>query len=254
MSNKPILNSKIRGNKTAATLIALFLVLTIAVSLVVLPIANAHTPAWNIPTYAYLAVSPLTVGVGQYVEMTMWLNCIPPTSQGVEGDRWQGFIVNVTKPNGMKETLGPFTSDPVGTYSTTYVPDQVGNYTFVFSFPGQVAGNGTGVPAASGLPYVGDYFEPSTSNTVTLPVTQEPIASWVEPPLPTDYWTLPINAANRGWSTLASNWLGGSWLVGNWQTEGQAPNSAHILWAKPIGAGSPGGIVDAQWSSTPPQR
>ena len=213
---------------------------------------SAHTPAWSIPTYAYISVSPFTVGVGQYAQITMWLNCIPPTSQGIEGDRWQGFIVNVTKPDGNREMLGPFTSDPVGTKSVTYTPDQIGKYTFVFSWPGQIAGNGTGLPSQSGLVYVGDYFQPSTSDPAELTVTQEPIASWVETPLPTDYWTRPISAANREWSTLASNWLGGSWLVGNWQTEGQAPNSAHILWAKPIGAGSPGGIVDAQWPNMPP--
>lgn len=245
---------KILKDKTKSSLIALLLMLTITATstFVALPSANAHTPSWNIPTYAYLSVSPLTVGVGQYVQLTMWLNCLPPTAQGIEGDRWNGYIVNVTKPDGNKETLGPFMSDSVGTKSITYVPDQVGNYTFVFSWPGQIAGNGTGLPNPTGLAYVGDYFEPSTSDTVTLPVTQEPIGSWVEPAIPTDYWSLPIHAANREWSVLASNWLGGSWLVGNWQTEGQAPNTAHILWANPIGAGSPGGIADAQWPSIPP--
>ena len=75
-------------------------------------------------------------------------------------------------------------SDAVGTKSITYTPDQIGNYSFVFSWPGQIAGNGTGLPNPSGLAYVGDYFEPSTSDTVILPVTQEPITSWVEPPIP----------------------------------------------------------------------
>ena len=241
-------------NKTMTNLTALFLILTITATstLIALPAVNAHTPGWNIPTYSYISVSPQPVGVGQYVQITMWLNAIPPTSQGIEGDRWRGFIVNVTKPDGNRDMLGPFESDPVGTKSTTYTPDQIGKYTFVFSFPGQIAGNGTGLPSTGGLVYVGDYFQPSTSDPAELTVTQEPIKSWVEPPLPTEYWTRPISAANRQWSTLASNWLGGSWLVGNWQTEGQAPNSAHILWAKPIGAGSPGGIVDAQWSSMPP--
>ena len=55
----------------------------------------------------------------------------------------------------------------------------------------------------------------------------------------------PINDANRGWSTLASNWLGGSWLVSNFQRWGIAPESAHVLWTTPITPGLAGGILDA---------
>ena len=126
---------KMLKNKIIVNLTALFLMITITATslLIALPAANAHTPAWSIPTYAFISVSPFTVGVGQYAQITMWLNCIPPTSQGIEGDRWQGFIVNVTKPDGNREMLGPFTSDPVGTKSVTYTPDQIGKYTFVFS-------------------------------------------------------------------------------------------------------------------------
>ena len=80
-----------------------------------------------------------------------------------------------------------------------------------------------------------------------LYVQQDPIPEWQEPPLPTDYWTTPINAANRGWSTLASNWLRGSWLVADFQRWGIAPESAHVLWTQPITPGRGGGILDAQW-------
>jgi predicted nucleic acid-binding Zn ribbon protein len=43
---------QISRNRTKATMIALFLVLTIAVTLVALPAANAHTPPWTSQTYA----------------------------------------------------------------------------------------------------------------------------------------------------------------------------------------------------------
>jgi outer membrane protein assembly factor BamB len=127
----------------------------------------------------------------------------------------------------------------------TYVPDQVGNYSIVFSWPGQTLTNGTGIPDNVGVPFVGDYFQPATSAPAMLTVIQTQVAQWQEPQLPTGYWERPINDANRGWSTLASNWLGGSWLIGNFQNEGQAPNSPHIMWTKPIVSG---GIADAQWS------
>jgi hypothetical protein len=228
--------------------IAAILLLASPALITALPFANAHSPAWNIPTYAYCAVSPQSVGVGQYVQILMWLNTVVPTSGGLGGDRWRGFTVSVTKPDGTKQSLGPFESEQVGSQYTIYTPDQVGNYTFVFSWPGQTLALGGGTPDNVGVPYVGDFFMPSTSSAVVLPVTQNPTASWQEPPVPTGYWTLPINAANRQWSMLASNWLKGSWLVGNWQTEGQAPNSPHILWQKPITAG---GIADAQWPGVP---
>ncbi len=55
----------------------------------------------------------------------MW----PPTAVGQYGDRWT-FNVNVVRPDGTNETLGPFESDPVGTGYTYYTPDQIGEYLF----------------------------------------------------------------------------------------------------------------------------
>ena len=34
-----------------------------------------------------------------------------------------------------RETLGPFTTDSTGSTYTTYVPDQIGNYTITTNFP-----------------------------------------------------------------------------------------------------------------------
>jgi outer membrane protein assembly factor BamB len=238
---------KLSRNKTMATLIALFLVLTITATLVALPIANAHTPAWTIPTYAYVTASPSTVGVGQYTLIVVSVDKYPPTAGGMGGDRWHGYKLDITKPDGSKETIGPWTETScLGSDFVQYIPDQVGDYSIVFSWPGQTLTNGTGVPNTGNqqLDYVGDYFEGSTSDPFILHVQQEPIVEWVEPPLPTDYWNRPINAANREWSTLASNWLGGSWLVNNFQPSGQAPTSAHIVWTRPA---FQGGISDARW-------
>jgi hypothetical protein len=225
------------------SIIAIVLMSTGAIA-VTLQKTSAHTPAWTQPTYAYVTASPNIVGVGQYTLFEMWLDKFPPTAGGLGGDRWRGFQLDITKPDGSKQTLGPFVSGPVGTAWTQYTPDQAGTYTIVFSWPGQTLTNGTGVPNDAGVPAVGDIYQGSTSAPATLTVTQTPVTGWVEPPLPTYYWTRPINDANRGWSSLASNWLKGSWLIGNFQTEGQAPNSPHIMWTK--GQVS-GGIVDAQW-------
>jgi outer membrane protein assembly factor BamB len=236
-----VVESLEKSKLSTATVLILLLS---AAFLAITPSVNAHDPPWQIPTYAYLTASPNTVGVGQYTVFVMWLDKYPPTAGGLGGDLFRGFMLDITKPDGNKVQLGPFTSSQIGSTWATYTPDQAGDYTVVFSWPGQVLTNGTGVPNNPGIPYVGDTFMASTSAPITLHVTQDPVPTWQEPAPTNDYWTRPINDANRGWSTLASNWLGGSWLVGNFQRAGQAPNSPHIVWTKEIVMG---GIADAQW-------
>jgi outer membrane protein assembly factor BamB len=234
------------------TLITIALILMFIASIfTVLQSANAHTPSWNIPTYAYLVASPDTVGVAQSTLLIMWLNTVVPTSGGTGGDAWRNFKINVTDPEGKQSTIGPYTSGQVGTTFTTFTPTKVGKYSLVFYWPGQILTNGTGEPNFRGLAYVGDFFQPSQSAPITLTVTQNLVQGWQEPPLPTNYWSRPINDANRDWSQLASNWLGGAWLVSNFQSEGKAPNSPHIIWQRQIQAG---GITDAMWSGQPPNR
>ena len=183
--------------------IALVLVLTFAA----LPIVSAHDPPWEVPTYAYISVSPNPVGVDQTVFVVFWLDKIPPSSAGAGGDRWRDFTVEVTTPSGSKETLGPYTSDPTGSGYDTYTPNEVGTYTFKFNFPGQVASL-TGPTGISGSrsPYIGDIYLASSATT-TITVQEDPIPSPPTYPLPTEYWTRPIEGQNTEWHKIASNWL-----------------------------------------------
>jgi hypothetical protein len=247
------MNSFLR--KTKASLIALILMATIITSaiLIILPSANAHTPPWTVPTHAYVACTPAKVGVGQYTNIVVWVDRYSPTSAGTQGQRFTGFTLNITKPNGETVIIGPWTcSSAVGSDWQSFTPDQVGTYSIVFSWPGNTieAGPG-GFNTGQGVSYIGDFFAGSTSPPCTLTVQQEKVPTWQESALPTDYWTTPINAANRGWSVIGSNWLKGSWLVNNFQTAGRVPLTAHILWSQPITPGRAGGIPDAQWSGVP---
>ena len=246
---------KFAKNKTNATLIALFLMLTITATsiLVVLPIVNAHDPPWNVPTNTFVSCVPATVGVGQYTTIIIWVDRYSPTAGGTTGQTFT-FQINITQPDGSKKIIGPFQStSALGSDYRTFVPDQVGTYKIEGSFAGATIIPSITVPTHIDI---GDYFQPSTSEPAYLTAQQDPIPPWPEPPLPTDYWTRPINAQNRGWSTLASNWLKGQWLLpGNFQNEGTGPVTAHVLWTEPIEATSPsitnaypGGIADARWS------
>ncbi|HUS87848.1 MAG TPA: hypothetical protein VMW91_00520, partial [Desulfosporosinus sp.] len=196
-------------NKITVIAIALSLMLTISAMFVALPIVSAHDPAWEIPTYAFLSIAPNPVGVGQTVYVNFWLDKVPPTANIQYGDRWQNFTVTLTKPDGTKETMGPYDSDAVGGAWTTYVPDTVGTYTFVFNFPGQTIAGENPMPTGSWQPQsIGDYYKPSTSEEVELIVQEEPIQAYPQAPLPTDYWQRPIFAMNTEWYQISGNWLG----------------------------------------------
>ncbi len=231
--------------KQAFTAIALTLMLSAAI-LCAIPLTTAHVPAWTVPTWTYASVSPPIIGVNQKALIVFWSNWVPPTvpEDSTYGDRWK-FNIDVTRPDGTKTTLGPYASDPVGGAYAEFTPTQTGTYTFVAKFPDQIL---TGLPTATGIPsnnaYVNDTFAASASNPVTLKVQAEQIMGWQEAPLPTQYWTRPVNAMNRDWWQLTGNWLAGAAQQYGPTTGygyGPAPESAHIMWTKPYYAG---GIMD----------
>ncbi len=219
-------------NKQIIMTLFLILVLAVPAFLTALPTAQAKD---TIDTYAFIVVSPNPTGVNQQVFVGMWLNVISPTG-GVAGvgDRFQGFMAKITKPDGTTETNGPHMADAVSSAFFAYTPNQVGTYFFEFSFPGQ---NIKGVDRL-GVYYDVD-FKPSTSKKVALTVQQDPIEARPETPLPTTYWSRPINAINRGWDSIAGNWLMSSGKA----PYTKAPNTAHIVWTKPIEFG---GIVGGE--------
>ena len=124
-------------SKKSAILIVLLLMISMSTSMAFVPNVRAHSPPLQIPSYAFLNVAPNPAGIGQTVTVDMWLGQVPPTALAQYGDRWMNYKVTVTKPDGTNETLGPFTSDDTGGFATTYTPTAIGNYTFVFNFPGQ---------------------------------------------------------------------------------------------------------------------
>ena len=134
-----------------------------------------------------LFVTPSTVGLGQYTTIVVWVDRYSPTAGGGIGQRWDGFKIDITKPDGTNETIGPFKcSSDVGNDLRVFTPDQVGTYTIVFSWPGETVKQ-SGLNATS--THIGDIYVGATSEPTKLVVQQEPVQGWQEPPLPTDYWT-----------------------------------------------------------------
>ncbi len=88
MSNKLKAFSK---GKTGAIAISIFFILSMTASMMLIPSASAHTPAWTIPTFAYISVSPNPVGTGQSVEVIMWLNQVINAAMIANTIRFQNY-------------------------------------------------------------------------------------------------------------------------------------------------------------------
>jgi hypothetical protein len=245
---------KIAENKKA-TVIASVLLLTIAVTLVALPAAHAHDPAWIVPSWCYASVTPEVVGVNQPVIIVFWDARIPPTAYGAYGDRWT-FYVDVIKPDGSNDTLGPFTSDPVGGGWTLYTPTETGTYGAVARFMEHTLANTpNGASPTGGFMgsdvNLGDVFLATTSEETYFIVQQEPLPYYVETPLPSGYWTRPVYGANRDWWSVMGQWLGGPTNPSRINDYTQGPESSHILWARPIWLG---GVMGGQVGESSIQR
>ncbi len=236
--NFRIHNTTKRTQRTQVlTTIALIVLLTTSLYMTTLSPAAAY----DRPTYAFLSVAPSPVGVDQTTTVVMWLDTLPPLYSNGSETSWLNFKVTITTPSGKTETQGPFSSDAVASAYFPYTPTEIGNYTFVFTFPGQDAIDGA-------------HYTAATSPTVTLIVQQDSIGAWIPSPIPTDYWTRPIYGENREWSQIGGNWLGVTLLYGTGANSNgafnpftTAPESAHVVWNKAIQFG---GIVGGNLSGS----
>ncbi len=230
------------NNKTIATAATLLLMLSIAVSLIAVPV-NAHDPPVNVKTYAFISVNPNPIGVGQTVAVIMFLHGGPPGSSSQGGTRYI-FNLFVKTPTGENQSLGQYYSDSTGSAAVQFVPEELGTYEFTVNYPGQVITGKNPVNGIEGTAteFLGDTFLPSTKS-VSLTVQEEQLTKLPDTPLPTEYWTRPIEGQNSAWSSIASNWVGGAKndpLGVNVQEYGTGPMSSHIRWTMPIELG---GIV-----------
>jgi hypothetical protein len=242
-------------NRITAIAIAIFLMLSMSASMTLIPNASAHTPAWNIPTYAYVWASPNPVGVNQTVSIYMWLTNYYYGSEEGNGYDFHNYELTITAPNGAvtTQTFAVIT-DPTSNQHTDFVPSQVGKYTLNFTYPGQVYNNGPALYSVAMFappepnPYFNDTFLPSSAST-TFTVQTTPLPAPLSgAPLPTAYWTRPIYGENTGWYTIASNWLGvgapgyAGWDgaasgLGMFPGDAVGSQTSHVMWTKPLQSG-----------------
>jgi hypothetical protein len=243
-------------------LIALILMISMFASVAVLSTVDAAVTYYN--SYVYTSASPKLLGVGQTALLVAWTSDQPPDIGETAGTvpspsgraGWSGMQINLTKPDGESVLLDMPHSDPVGANYISYTPDTAGTYTIQAIFP-ETWKNTTTTQR---------YYSAAVSGTDSFTVQNEPMPGWAEPPLPTSYWTRPLNSANRNWYVIAGDWLagptggGGSSIntpflrpqgtyggVPQQLVSCYGPASAHILWTKPYYMG---GLMDANYEAT----
>ncbi len=209
-------------NKSKAISIAICLMFAVSTLIVLTPTTSA---ADTKATYPYIGAMPNPVGVGQ--ETLLHLG-ITDAISGVQNG-WTGLTVVVTKPDGSNETLGPFKTDSTGGTGTVFVPTVAGNYTLQTFFPQQVSPvSGRGFGANTTL-------LASISAPITLVVQDTPLVFYPAFALPSEYWTRPIDSQIREWYSVAGSWL--SIPANFYAPYNDGPDTAHILWTKPLTIG-----------------
>jgi hypothetical protein len=264
-------------NKSMAILIALILIITMTLTSTLTsnsieaeaqlaaqqpvsgPLPSGITVSVTADSAAYLSTRPNPVGLGQTFLINMWLNPPPHAYR-----QFLDYKLSVTKPDGTIKvyTMNSYVAD--GTNWMELVADQIGEWKLQMDFPGIYfpAGrylDGKIITASTGgAVYEAVYVKPSQTPVTKLIVQQEPAEDWPESPLPTDYWTRPINAELREWWPIIGNypWFGpGGGKLWNelypntnpYANPGQSftpwvqgPNSPHVVWKR---EGALGGIV-----------
>ena len=226
-------------NQTAIAITS-FLILTIALTLITLPSANAQSSG-ELASYPFIVVAPNPVGVGQTTYISMLVDNPLPDSSEANDIRRHNYKLTITAPNGNTETKSwDVIDDTTGVQFTSYTPNQVGIYSLKFEYGGQTYtwNANSAQQAAYGTKYL-----PATVTT-TFTAQEAAILPTPDTPLPTEYWTRPIHGENSNWYLIGSHWLGGSYFgtfqqsgYNLWQPDGTGPDSGHIMWTYPLEAG-----------------
>ncbi|HEX9261505.1 MAG TPA: PQQ-binding-like beta-propeller repeat protein, partial [Candidatus Bathyarchaeia archaeon] len=208
----------------------------------------------RVPTRTYNVISPNPVGVGQQFTVVYYQPIVPPDALLTNDIRYQYYNV-ITKPDGTEDRIpasGTIDSDSTGTNYFAYTPALIGNYTITTYFVEQTY---RWYSSNTQRNFYGITLLPS-NYTSTLVVQEEQVVpkGFVTTPLPTEYWARPIEGQNTEWYKVASNWYANAHDESNggpnnrFQTDGTAPNSAHILWTQPT---EDGGLIGGANFSTP---
>jgi outer membrane protein assembly factor BamB len=230
------------------------LLLTSAIALLTVSTpSNAQTDHTNVDIKVFLSARPNTVGLGQEILINFWTSPAPGANR-----MYHDYTISVTDPNGKSTTFKMDSYVADGTNWCPWVFDQVGDWTITFDYPGEYFAPGRYIDGAlssatsGGTVYAdGVTIKPASARPVTIHVQNDVVPSWPESPLPTDYWTRPVDEINREWWPILGGypWFGPATDDPLWNelypntnpTYNSAyaftpwvsgPESAHIVWKR----------------------
>jgi hypothetical protein len=151
---------QIKNKKVATLLITATLAILMMTSMLMLPSTMAHTPPYQITTYAKVTIQPEVIGVGQSALGYAFLGNAPLSGSTMNNAyRFHGYTVTITAPDGTVKTLQWNTvDDTTGCQMFKYTPTMAGQYNVTFAFAGMTLTSADTSSAAS----IGDVYLPST--------------------------------------------------------------------------------------------
>ena len=109
-------------NKSLAFAISILLIASMSASALFIPNASAHTPQWQIPTFAHIYAATDPIGVGQKASIYLFLT---PTYAGtnIANDyRFHNYKLVITSPSGkVTEQNFPTCQDTTSNQGTSFV-------------------------------------------------------------------------------------------------------------------------------------
>ena len=229
---------------TKTKAMTMILMLAMAISIVAVPLANAQDEPRQQHTFPFIEATPNPAGVGEQVLIKLGISqLLGDVSMG-----WEGLYVEVETPDGHTITLnngGPgYRTDSTGGTAFIWTPDEVGTYKLRTIFPEQEVQT-TFFDYERGFVAfpAGTVMLGSETDWIELVITEEPSVPYPDQPLPTNYWTRPIDPQLRIWSLISGNWRNrGTNSIAEYQQD--APETAHVLWTTEI---TTGGLTGGLW-------
>ncbi|MDR0461454.1 MAG: PQQ-binding-like beta-propeller repeat protein [Nitrososphaerota archaeon] len=209
--------------KNVFSILTVILMLSFVTSMFALPNANAQNTTKQIVTFPFVDSIPHKAGIGQPV-LINWglLNYLYWVDDG-----WN-VTLQITNPNGKVENVSGKTWS-TGTIGRRFTFTDPGNYTLQCIFDGELY-----LPGTNGSN--GGYYQASTSKTSTFEIIE---GYWKDDypghSHPTEYWTRPVDSQLREWYSIMGSWLLSTRNAAAHAPYNEGPESAHVLWSKPIG-------------------
>jgi len=201
----------------------------------VLPIV---TPAFAQldPSYAFVAVRPKTVGLGETILVMGWTSPQPiligtDLSGFGQGRPRHNYTFTFTDPDGSTDTVigGPSFGD--GTVFLTYVPNKLGDWEVTLYWPGN------------------EIYAASTSPPFNFAVQDDPLPEWPASPLPTEWNGTSIYQIGGRVATMPPEVVGIHILLGQTQPTyyGHAKILLEVSEEATLAIGPTRVVVPVQW-------